>query len=791
MLLALGALVIIAALLRVVDLERIPPGLYHDEAVNGLDVWNVLLGQRAPIFFEANGGREPLFLYVQTISVGIFGPSIWSLRVVSALLGVLTLIAFYKFARALELPNIDASQLALVACAGLAVSYWHLHWSRVGLRAISLPLVLCLSFYFFWRARRAHQTFLYALAGLFLGLSFYTYLAARLAPLIYLLFIFADWRTTRAQWRNCLVLFGTALLVAAPLGIYFLQNPAAFSTRTSDIALAGATFGEFVQALALNIARVGGMFFVTGDLEWRHGIAARPVLDPLAAILFGIGLLAALKFWREPAARFAWIVLGVMLAPTIFSQAAPDALRAIGALSIVFWFAALGWMQLRAWLMPRLQLSSARWTLVGVAIFLIGSGFFTVRDYFGTWANDRRAYRDFDGEFTEIARWLNAQTENVLVPLDVYAYPTVQFLTLARAPNLLPAQNDLNTESVLVLPAADAARAQQYVLVENRRARVLEPRALPNLPTATTLQGRYRALSSILRAQNIAALVSHNASRVTLNAQYDGITLRGYSLASKRLEPNTPPEILLDWERTGNVAPELAVFLNLLDAQGNVIARATQPLTQGVSAARYPLHATIPDAHRLEIPDALEPGKYALEFGLFDLIQQERLDANIEGGLRDQFMIAVGVPFARVEVPNTAIQTDARWENGILLRAYQTDADQLRAGEMSEWTFYWTTTQPIQNDVTVFIQLTDAQGEIVAQADHDPMQGAYPTSLWQPKEIVADTFSLTLPPNLATGTYTLKLGWYERATNERVKIASPRAEDDALKIQIQFDSLEN
>ena len=52
-----------ATALRFWALGTIPPGLYHDEAFNGLDALGVLEGER-PVFFEANNGREPLFIYL-------------------------------------------------------------------------------------------------------------------------------------------------------------------------------------------------------------------------------------------------------------------------------------------------------------------------------------------------------------------------------------------------------------------------------------------------------------------------------------------------------------------------------------------------------------------------------------------------------------------------------------------------------------------------------------------------------------------------------------------------------
>jgi len=62
----------LAAALRFFALGEIPPGLYHDEAFNGLDALRVLAGHW-PVYFAANRGREPLFIYLIAATVGLLG----------------------------------------------------------------------------------------------------------------------------------------------------------------------------------------------------------------------------------------------------------------------------------------------------------------------------------------------------------------------------------------------------------------------------------------------------------------------------------------------------------------------------------------------------------------------------------------------------------------------------------------------------------------------------------------------------------------------------------------------
>ena len=84
-------IIALAAFFRMWQLDKIPPGLYHDEAING----NEALFAPGKVFYPENNGREGLFINLISLSFLIFKPSIWSLRLVSAVIGILTVLGLY------------------------------------------------------------------------------------------------------------------------------------------------------------------------------------------------------------------------------------------------------------------------------------------------------------------------------------------------------------------------------------------------------------------------------------------------------------------------------------------------------------------------------------------------------------------------------------------------------------------------------------------------------------------------------------------------------------------------
>jgi hypothetical protein len=76
--------------------------------------------------------------------------------------------------------------------------------------------------------------------------------------------------------------------------------------------------------------------------------------------------------------------------------------------------------------------------------------------------------------------------------------------------------------------------------------------------------------------------------------------------------------------------------------------------------------------------------------------------------------------------------------------------------------------------------LRNHEGVTIAQQDGLSLDGAYPTSRWQPEEMMTDPFILTLPANLPAGRYTLWAGLYDLDTLERLPVANDTSGENAV-----------
>ncbi len=254
------ALVALALAVRLCRLQEIPPGLYIDEAANGMDVLDILGGHH-PIFFERNNGREPLFIYLQALVAALLGPTPFALRLTAALIGGATVLAVYWMVREAFAATADSLWLALWTSLCLALSYWHLTFSRMGLRAIMVPLIACLTFAWFWRAwwrLKAEGPFPLTeliLCGITLGVGLYTYTSARLVPILVLVVglvgVFQVRQDRALRWRRMLALvliLALALIVVLPLGVYFASHPGVFVGRAGQVSILSDSAGDHSAA---------------------------------------------------------------------------------------------------------------------------------------------------------------------------------------------------------------------------------------------------------------------------------------------------------------------------------------------------------------------------------------------------------------------------------------------------------------------------------------------------------------------------------------------------------------
>jgi hypothetical protein len=82
----------------------------------------------------------------------------------------------------------------------------------------------------------------------------------------------------------------------------------------------------------------------------------------------------------------------------------------------------------------------------------------------------------------------------------------------------------------------------------------------------------------------------------------------------------------------------------------------------------------------------------------------------------------------------------------------------------------WESLAPAPIDYTVFVHVYDERGELLATGDGPPMNGAFPTRLWQPGDRVVDVHLIPVTDDVlsAIGNYRVGIGLYDLSSGQRL-----------------------
>jgi len=85
---------------------------------------------------------------------------------------------------------------------------------------------------------------------------------------------------------------------------------------------------------------------------------------------------------------------------------------------------------------------------------------------------------------------------------------------------------------------------------------------------------------------------------------------------------------------------------------------------------------------------------------------------------------------------------------------------------------YWQAIATIDKNWTVFVHLTDGDGQIISQQDQIPGGGQFPTTGWVPNEYLVDNYNLLIPADIPSSPqpYLIKIGLYDAVDFSRLPI---------------------
>jgi len=600
------SLVLFGAWLRFAGLAVMENMLHHDEAFNAWDTIRLIEAPHLTPFLPDNNGRESGWNYLLIPFLLLFDSRPITVRLPAMFTGILTVAAVYRLGDQLM------NRRAAVWSAGtLAVLYWHVHISHLGLRAILFPLVGTLAFTALLRGQQKNRTVDWIMAGAGIGLLSYTYLAARLWILYAGLWL-AWWFISQRQVRKgTIIAGGVAIVVSLPQLFYMVFNQDAQLTRAGDVAVLSG------EGLWTNLISWGLAWFNQGDATAMFNPSSRPILDPFLGILFVAGLIALFRAVRRRS--YLVFLLGliiVSLIPSLFSDYSPHSLRAIGLVIPIALIGGAG-----AWGLEDIFRKVVNRPLAAlVPLGLLLSSGITTGANFQEWVSSQDIYNSMETHVNTAANYVR-QDSTTESPLYISPFTPIHPNINVHAKGLEPRRViAYNSHQCLIIPEEPAT----YITLT-----IYEPSFADHL-------GEWSQISKISEAEvkndqgipQYTIYAGESMLEETLNLMVDAPTfgdfleIRYSSLPESARAGDTIPVTLAF--RTLNRLPLVySAFIHVYDdtppEEGGILwTQSDSLLCESYQTPGWQPGETIIQTFDLSFPAEMPPGLYTLNVGIYE-----------------------------------------------------------------------------------------------------------------------------------------------------------------------------
>ncbi|MCL4390441.1 MAG: glycosyltransferase family 39 protein [Patescibacteria group bacterium] len=321
-------IVFLAALLRLWQLGVNPPSLDWDEASLGWNAYSILktgsdeFGKPIPVSLRSFNDYKPaMYAYAAIPSIAVFGLNEFSVRLPSAIAGILTVLVTFFLVKELT----DNDLLSYCVAGLLAVSPWSIQFSRVAFEANLALFFFVLGAYFLIKfLHRPNILFSIAYCLSFVA-SIYSYHSPRVVvPVLLVAIVLIYRRIFLSHWRLFLVSYFLFLALLYPLArntVHTGSLEARYQTVAAKLDPMVIT-GNYLRHFNFDF------LFLTGDDQDRHHA---PDMGLLYLWEFPF-LLAGLYFLVKDRPKFLpFLAIWFFAAPTASSLAndAPHAVRSL------------------------------------------------------------------------------------------------------------------------------------------------------------------------------------------------------------------------------------------------------------------------------------------------------------------------------------------------------------------------------------------------------------------------------------------------------------------------------
>jgi hypothetical protein len=630
---------------------------FGDELEDGNIALEILHGHIAP-FYPHAAGQEALYIYTMAVSFAVLGDSVIANRWPSVMWSLLLAPLMYVYGRLL----FKSRRVGVMAAAITAGLWWPAVFAHVGLRAISLPVMMvpALAGLVIALCSSSERRALWAgvVGGVFAGLAAYTYTSGRGFPAIVVLFVAYAALTQRTglikRWRVFVVYVVLMAAVSAWLYVYLHLHPdydvrIGFAGQGLDML----THGDYT-ALLKALTDTLGMFTVRGESVWLYNITGRPVFAGPEGWLFYLGVLLCVWRLRKPEYALQLIVIATMLIPSLVTEHPPSWTRSVGILPGLLVTTVLpvewAWARLesglkRKWATPSMEplLRRVGLPLYAALVIVLGVSVYgrTAYDLLNVWMNHPGVYWMTFAFYSETADYINRSADTTPLSFNMDVTIPWRITNLSRAVQRRDVQLRWTANNALAFPdhpgglrvafqsSAPPAPVLQQIFFDPGPPLYIGPRADPTgeHPLRIYHVSPGTLEEHLVRAQANPVFLPHTHTPVASKVQVGGLLeFLGYEILNPDAQPGSELRIMTFW-RVLQRPPDLSVFVHLISESEDMV---TQSDGFDVVSDYLEPGDVVAQLHALPLPVNLDRSVYRLQAGAYRLDNLERLPLNVD-----------------------------------------------------------------------------------------------------------------------------------------------------------------
>ena len=245
----LACILLIAIFFRFYNLSNVPPSASLDEVSMGYNAYSILhtgrdeYGNNLPILLRAyDDWRPALYVYLVIPFVKALGLDIFSVRLPSAILSVLTVAATFYLVKELFFSSKRRILIASLTSFFFAISPWHIYISRLGHEVNAGLFFFIFALLFFLKAtNNKYSIKLLTISSVLFALTFYTYQSEKIfIPLLLIVLGFIYRHELFKSKKNLIIPVIVGILLIIPVvfvslsqeGLTRFRGTSAFSDVT-------------------------------------------------------------------------------------------------------------------------------------------------------------------------------------------------------------------------------------------------------------------------------------------------------------------------------------------------------------------------------------------------------------------------------------------------------------------------------------------------------------------------------------------------------------------------------